>query len=861
MNDENSREITREKTIITINLDQSDLSSPVIAAQLVQRVAYDKLLQEISDDLEKNRLLSNAPHPAGSGLVYFIDGTRGAGKSTFLHSAFKDLPSESKFNIHSLAYIDPSRIEIGEIILLPILKSIQELVEKTSRNNSVFGNEITLENLRHKFRRLAGGLSLFAKGTDQIGDIDPELFLDWGLDRASSSATFRENLHDLIKAACDLLGVKALILAFDDADTNATHAHKVLECIRMYLDTPNLVILVTGDMELYSQLVRDHFYNGLGDRLNRFDPERHGQRVRMVDHLEEQYLLKLFPIRRRIQLRPLWNLLELDSVSKKNSYDFELVCDKWTSRTTKSVVHEILRRGLRINDSRDISLHYEFLLKQPLRSILQILSNCSRLLEKSDTDGDKNSSWNIDLSELVNQSLRTMALGSLYKYHIDVDAISAHDLPTLIDAVFELSLINGDLDTGAYMRPQSTNPALKNCFSALSSDMALLCAEKPDALLRYIFSGPGSVSLYSHTTQQNLSNSDSSRLRSQFKEYLGIGRKEDALNWAWHATAVLSPIYVPAPPRAVVDFGIIGLNKRKPHRATDESYSTVKRSIEHCIANSSKIPTFAFSLIDVSGQGSRTYASIYNVLGLIDRLLSLDPHTGAKLKNDVAKILTKVIKTPTISRPSWENSSPVVPDEDEDNGNYNPTNLTELEDAGLESIVGNVVDWLKGNSDLRKRIHPSAILAGKIWTRLYFSLEKASENGRGQVTAATLMERFALCAINACLVEEWEHHLLSESNRTKQKIGIVDRSNPQSSPSVVLNKFKNDFVNRNNLPFTFLLASCPLILGLLQDSDKYDVMLDSLLPNMSEDRKQARLCDDINWDFIEKSYIAGWKWQ
>ncbi|WP_273163269.1 P-loop NTPase fold protein [Massilia timonae] len=860
MNKSNSRHTSSIETI-QINLDASDISSPVIASELIQRLAYDNLLQEIRDDLAANRSMANAPNPPGSGYVYFIDGTRGAGKSTFLQSAYRALPTEARIEAHSLAYIDPSRIEIGEIILLPVLKSIQELIERHIHQNSSFGLESTAENLRHKFRRLAGGLSLFAKNSNRIGDIDPELFLDWGLDRAASGTTFRENLHDLIKSACDLLKVKALILAFDDADTNAVHAREVLECIRMYLDTPNLLILVTGDMELYSQIVRDHFYSNLGDRLNKLDSERNEQRVRMIDHLEEQYLLKLFPIRRRIQLRPLWNLLELNSSPKRNVYQFEFTSERWSPRSPKSVIHEILRRGLRINDSRDILLHYEFLLKQPLRSILQVLSRCSRSLEIDDNDGDKSSAWDYDLSELVSQSLRTMALGSLYKYNIDVDSISAHELPTLIEAVFELTLINGDVDTGSYLRPQPSNPALKNCFSALSADMALLCAEKPEALLRYIFSGPGSVSLYSHTYQQNQGRSDPAKLRAQFKEYLGIGRKEDALNWAWHATAVLSPMYVPAPPRPVVDFGIIGLNKRKPHRATDENYTTVKRSLENCIASTARIPTFAFSLVDVSGQGSRTYASIFNILGLIDRLLSLAPGAGARLKNDVAKIITKVAKTPTISRPSWENSSPVAPDDDEDDGVFDPDLLAELEVAGLEEIVGNVVDWIKATADLRSEIHPSAILAGKIWTRLYFSLEKASENGRGMVSAASLMERFALCAINACLVEEWDHHLLSNSMQNRSKAGMIDRSNPQTSPSVVVNKFKSPLVNRDNLPLTFLIASCPLILGLLRSSLLYAPMLDRLIPNMSEDRKQSRLCDESHWEFIENTYIAGWKWQ
>lgn len=846
---------------IKIDLDASDSSRRVDSSELVQRSAYDKLLNEIRIDLTKSTSFLKKTFPIGSGLVYFIDGTRGAGKSTFLQSVFSALPIESNIRLQQLAYIDPSRIEIGEVVLLPILKALQEAANRALRRNGRLGTESATEEFRKKLKNLAGGLSLFAKQTSSLGDIDPELFLDWGLDRAASGSAFRDHLHDLIRTTCQLLDVDALVLAIDDADTNAVHAIKVLECIRMYLDTPNLVVLVTGDMELYSQLVRDHFYASLGERLHKFDEERTQQRIRMVDHLEDQYLLKLFPIRRRVQLRPLWNLLELDTFSQQQPYQFELSCALWSKRTPKSVIQEVIRRGLRINDSRDISLHYEFLLKQPLRSVLQILSRCASAINSSDELGDKDSSWNFELSELLSQSLRAMALGSLYKYNVDVDSISAHELPALIDAVFDLTLRNGDVDTGAYLRPQPSDPALKSCFSALSADVSLLCAEKPAALLRYIFAGPGSVSLYGHAYQQNSERISPDRLRAQFKEYLGIGRKEDALNWAWHATAVLSPVYVPIPPRAVVDFGIIGLNKRKPQRAPkDSNHFTIKNAVAAGIASTGQIPVFAFSLVDVSGRGSRTYASIFNILGLIDRLLSLDPKSGTRLKADVARVLAKVLKTPTISRPGWEGALSVAPDDDDEDQEFDPENIADLERSGLEQIISDVVDWLRATADLRKEVRPSAILAGKIWTRLYFSLEKAAEHGRGQVSAATLMERFALCAINALLVEEWDHHLLAGASQQRLRIGTIDRTNPQSSPAIVANKFRHEYVNQANLPLTFLIASSPLILGLLRRDDRYRSMLDRLLPNMSDDRKFNRLSDDEHWAFLEQAYIAGWKY-
>lgn len=63
---------------------------------------------------------------------------------------------------------------------------------------------------------------------------------------------------------------------------------------------------------------------------NGHEDDRQHQRIRMIDHLESQYLLKLFPIRRRLQLRPLWNLLEKTSEFAGVRVSYKISCSSWT---------------------------------------------------------------------------------------------------------------------------------------------------------------------------------------------------------------------------------------------------------------------------------------------------------------------------------------------------------------------------------------------------------------------------------------------------------------------------------------------------------------------------------------------------
>ena len=839
---------------ILINLDISDSNGHIDSGHLIQRHCYDSLEKQINADLAELDKRTSVEYPYGSGLVYFIDGTRGAGKSTFLHSTYTSLSEnkasecKDKKRIKKLAYIDPSRIEHSEIILLSVLKALAQQIDIALQQSSTLRNEGSAKQYRDAFKKLAGGLSLFAEDHDQLKDLDPELFLDWGLARAGDSSDLRNHLHHLFDIACELLNAKALILAFDDADTNAKHAGNVLECIRKYLDTPKLVILVTGDLELYSLMVRDHFYSNLGNTKHEQGKERNEQRTQMVDHLEDQYLLKLFPIRRRVQLRPLWNLLERPPMLDGKIIHYQFACDEWKNkpRNPTTVLEELIRRGLRIKNSRDIALYREFLLKQPLRSILQVLSRCAKFLVQSDEDIENNT-WNQVLAEALSESLHAMALGSLYKFGVDVDAIAARELPALIEAVFELTVRDGDMDTGAYLRPQPSDSNLKNCFAALSADVAGLCAVKPDTLIQYLLSGPGSVSLYGQVLRRKPKIINSEDMHKQFKQYMGVGRKENALNWSRHATPIFVAPYVAGSKSALVRFGVIGLHKRKPkNKIFDEakSYTTIHSAIIASIASDKRLPVFALSLVDVSGTSNRTYASIYNILGLIERLLSLEL-SNKKVSNDILSILANSYPPLSISCPEWEGESSIFDenedtktvgvkesgekDENEEGGedvDAEPGNITD--DSELSALKETIENWLKKTEVLRNKINPSAVLIGKIWTRLYFSLEKVSDDRRGKICAASLMELFALCVINAFFVEESDHHL-SSGERTALPSRTLDRTNPLSSPDRFVAKLEQIAANHEKLPLTYLIATCPLILGLLRPSDMTESVI-SMLP-------------------------------
>ncbi|WP_186121312.1 hypothetical protein [Burkholderia gladioli] len=859
---------------IVIKLDDYDSVARIEPTNLVHRQIYENLRRDIAESLGKARERIHADaarqtadaerYPPGSGLIHFIDGSRGAGKTTFLRSMYANLPgalssgqgAADAVRIKQLDYIDPTRLEGSEIVLLNVLRALKQVVKTAHLNH---GHEPLRETFREQFKGLARGLSLFRNGHDQLAHHDPELFFDRGLSRADDSGALRNNLHAAIDTACKMLEVDALLLAFDDADTNSQHAYRLLECFRNYLDTPRLVILVTGDMELYSLLVRREFSEQLPTAKDDPGEGRQAQRIRMLDHLEDQYLLKLFPLRRRYHLKKLGRLLEEATAEGVDSYALQVTTWQDATRSPESVLDEIIRRGLRVNARSDIDLYREHLLKQPLRSILQVLQRCAPHLGNSDKNGELDSEWSRDLSDAAREAFRAMAQGSLYKKGIMVDDLAANYLPTLTKAVFELACEDGDVDTAAYLRPQASDDDLNNCYLSLAAEVAGLCANSPATALTYMLSGPGSVSLWGKEMRRMAGKVAPDLLARQFRQYMAIGRAEDALNWARRATAVLAAAHPLQPQHSVVDFGIIGLTKRRPRGAKNDVEG---RTIESILANRktplAELPVFAYSLIDISSQSNRSYASIYNILGLVERLWKAD-------EKEILRRLDSTFPQLSVSSPDWGdtvdssfsgkprdgagNDAAGDNDTDDEDDEDSPESH-EGNDATSprKSFVDAIVAWQKLHANRFKKHAPSSILLGKIWIRIYFSLEKssywartASDNKKRD--ADGIMALSAASLINAFLVEEADHGLLRYA-------GKLDRTNPVTSVSNHLN-IKRDFLskNRDKLPLTYAIASCPLVLGLLAP-DEREIVQEALGLGTHVDSLP-------NPDIVKHAFIAG----
>ncbi|NDY92769.1 hypothetical protein [Ideonella livida] len=470
-----------------------------------------------------------------------------------------------------LGLLDPSRVETGEKILLNVVRAVQRRVDDCTPTFGERARQDATQQFRATLEKLYGGLSLLHDKHDPLKDVvDPEVFVSLQLERVDEGEHLRRTFHTLLDHACIVLKADALVLAFDDADTSAHKGTEVMECLRKYLNSPRLVVLVAGDMELYAQLARRKMVENVGKEVEGAKPERQTQHHRMLDHLEEQYLLKVFPVQRRFQLLPLKNVDQTEGPIQL----------QWPSRTDTTADASVqpqtslsalltftLQHGLLVKDAAELMPYRDYVLSWPIRSILQVLARCTPLLVVENgqiklrgpaADAKEVFALLQAFQRTFTEAVRYACLGSLYAHGVDVDAIAQDHFPALIKGVVDVVLEQGNLDTGAYLRPTSTSESLNACFFALSAEVARFCMGRPDRAIAYMLMGPGTVSAF-QTTQHATSATPpeaAAHVRitppsvDEFKRYMRVGESADPLEWAW----LVAPIWGEPAPKLTAKF-------------------------------------------------------------------------------------------------------------------------------------------------------------------------------------------------------------------------------------------------------------------------------------------------------------------
>lgn len=318
---------------------------------------------------------------------------------------------------------------------------------------------------------------------------DPQHVLNQGLERARSGAEFERFFHEFIERALDFLDKSAFVLAFDDIDTKFEKGWPVLEVIRKYLTTPQLILLISGDFGLYSQLVRREQYLNLGDSLLRHDrPHRnhHGEDsltpwgadplVRMVDRLEDQYLQKVLKSENRIILS---TLAEMEDARPRRYHILVKTSDSSRELPISKFIDGLLKRAFFVNDSGDAALYRRAILSQPLRTVIQFLKAGDKVVAEGDNAQPGT------LNEF-RASLPNIFASALYHKNLDPIAIAGGDPDALIAQMIAWSEATDSWETSYRLRPEYDDADQNMVAIVFASQFANIFNESPGQALVYM---------------------------------------------------------------------------------------------------------------------------------------------------------------------------------------------------------------------------------------------------------------------------------------------------------------------------------------------------------------------------------------
>ncbi|HDS1206790.1 TPA: hypothetical protein QDZ84_001785 [Shewanella algae] len=845
----------QKKNDIIIDLFASNLPGSTKDGDLIQKTLRNQLVESIRNsvtppDADKSSEVTQVIDESGRN-VFFVDGTRGAGKTTFINSVVKSLDcdkGDTSTSIKCLPTIDPTKLPRHEPILVTVTARLNKMVsDKLKGCWSSNDHKKQKEQWQSHLEQLKRGLHLL---TDK--EYKPEYFsdalkLDAQLDYSIGGQDLSAIFNHLVECACKILDCTAILISFDDIDTQFDTGWDVLESIRRFFNSQKLVVVATGDLRLYSQLIRGKQYENYSKTL--LDQEKESARLAergyMVEHLEQQYLLKLFPVQKRIQLKTMLQLVGEKGKDRKENIRVKTRPDMSAEAAieVRDAIGNAVREGLNLREGSDAKMYVNELLKQPVRLLMQVLQDFYTKkysvpsVKIKGEQGSDETSDELSVPNLLRNALYGSMLSSIYRAGLNYEQ-HRFGMDSLCKDIFTYVKQDRDFNTGFYLRPQSESEALRNCSIYLASQVSENCQGSLSKVLQMLLVGCGSISIFnqfvSGLVQAENDKEKFEQLVSEYVAYMSVGRNESASHWANRCSAVIADASTDR--KVGVFIGQVQLN-RGSKKEKIENFNYFKLGKESGLAKAA----MAASLSTVASSNLMDFSSVFNLIGAISDLAACSSDVS-----EATKVFNKTISQPTCIAPPWSNaaaraevkagktdnedenshqvSDEIEPDDDDESVGINQTVEAEFKDA-FDAII----KWLNSVQKLELIIRPSAILIGKIWTRFYFNINNVEDLHKSRLNkpnarlgviamhsnAAKIMRFNVLALLHAVLVEESLYHAVED----RDYIGDGLRLNPVTSVGEfetklrsmdsVLKKSRKKWSETN--PLFFLLISCPIL--------------------------------------------------
>lgn len=713
-----------------------------------------------------------------------ISGDRGSGKTSFLMTLLKNetLAKDSVI----LDIIDPTLIEEKGHIFLNILARIQEKVEPELKKDTCDPKDKT--DWTEQLNSLAYGLPMIDGidgGLDPSEWNDPTFVMKDGLRRVQGANNFECYFHKLINLSLRILKRKVFVISFDDVDTDFLKGWPVLETLRKYLTSPQIITILSGDLGLYSMLIRKKQWKNFGKTLlkNEYDKELNifsdEQYIDLVAKLESQYALKVLKPEYRIMLTTISSKLQL----KQLNIEVQKDTDSGTKEIRK-YYQEALNEKLGITGAVINDLYVKFFTALPLRSQISILKALSedgvvakKLFEVFYTEIK---SCNINAWELTNN----YGLTNIY--------------------ILKLLLDNKILDEGSQFIPKTGNLQVNSTLMAVGAIFTERMYENPLEIFDHIIRVSNIVSKANVWRFRNNRYSESIPCIMDYVEH-----SRCLFDYGLQKTASLQGAYIASfGEKKLINEGLIptkGLieKDKKGGAILDRRFDEVFR-----LSNNREIDDYLgcipiMGIQDKNGSSKLLY-SFYNIIATIGDLLSVKDLTNTSEVSNELNRMAQLRYYPIYFNTNSRFDTLTEIDQELENEPIDDTKA-----IGITDFTTKFIEW----SNKKPEVHIPPYLIGRIMVRTMYSFSNI--NITSTTSIAEVLHRHLVCFLNAILVEE----IMERSGNSKLLL-----NNPTGNDKNFIRNYKN---NTESLPQLFkYVVSCPLILAYINTELLHELGID-----------------------------------
>lgn len=271
---------------------------------------YNKAYSILQDMMARNAAIikEKAPTITMTPNIIAFCGDRGEGKTSCMESFTQKIKNEEKLSLAFMDLIDPAFFDndhnVVELILGLLYKNfvkiVGEMKEETEDEVENRESPEMYDNLEKEvstlFQRARLCLRNMAEGKERMFDPLEQLSV------MVSGMSLHERIEELFEKYLEWVGGKTgakqcLIIRIDDIDLNMEGAYEMLEGLRIYLNNPRCIILMSAKIDQLQKVVAE----GLIKQMK--EPEKFDTNAMAL-----RYIIKVIPVGRQVNMPKVYDV-------------------------------------------------------------------------------------------------------------------------------------------------------------------------------------------------------------------------------------------------------------------------------------------------------------------------------------------------------------------------------------------------------------------------------------------------------------------------------------------------------------------------------------------------------------------------